>query len=99
MTRKVTKKEAREGGVEGGVEFEAETPDGEADKFVTVTYSHSTTGYLDISKRGGSDGDARPVFGFDDVFTPRYVHRTYHELLDKGFKFSSRDMVIGQYLR
>ena len=57
-------------------------------------------GYLDMSHRDAAAAAPTPdVFGFDDVFTPRFVHLTYHQLLQKGLKFSSRDMVIGQYLR
>lgn len=50
-----------------------------------------------MSKKHPDGDDA--VFGFDDVFVPRFVHRTYHQLRQDGFKFSSRDMALGDYVR
>lgn len=61
-------------------------------------YKHTTEGYVDLSKRPG--GLEQPeVFGWDDVFVLRSTGHTYEELRKRGYKVSSRDMAISQFIK
>lgn len=60
------------------------------------TYQHSTLGYVDLARQ--SPGNPN-VFGWDDVFVLDDLGASYHELRKLGFKISSRDMVLGQYMQ
>jgi inosine/xanthosine triphosphate pyrophosphatase family protein len=57
-------------------------------------YEHRTEGYIDLRQKSG----CKDVFGWDDIFVLSSVHETYYSLQKKGFKVSSRDMVISRYI-
>jgi hypothetical protein len=59
-------------------------------------YKHKTEGYIDLTLKRP---DWENVFGWDDIFVLSSIHRTYHSLCRDGFKVSSRDMVISEYIR
>jgi len=58
-------------------------------------YIHTIEGYLDLSLKS----DGADVFGWDDIFVPRTIGTTYHQLKKQGSKISSRDWVIGEFLK
>ncbi len=61
-----------------------------------MVYEHRTEGYIDLSRRRA---DRAAVFGWDDIFVLKNSGFTYQELAEKGFKFSSRNMVLSDFIR
>ncbi len=64
---------------------------------VAATGATGATGATATSNPGGVDD----VFGWDDVFycVPGSPDRSTHELYTRGFKFTSRDLVVASYIR
>lgn len=68
------------------------------DGVVEMQYEHTTEGYLDL--KAGGDGEKEGAgFGWDNIFVPRFVHKPFSQLATEGYKYSSRDQVLSQYLR
>lgn len=60
------------------------------------TYTYSTKGTILLKS---NSSDKTNIFGWDDIFYLDSCQKNYHQLKNKNFKISSRDMVISQFLK
>lgn len=83
-------------------------------KYETREYRHETLGTIDLTRRASSS-ETTPaqghlsantlvssdpsVFSWDDIFVAPNLPYTYHELRQMGFKHSSRDQVISDFIK
>eukprot|EP01094_Clydonella_sp_ATCC50884_P010743 TRINITY_DN20583_c0_g1_i1.p1 TRINITY_DN20583_c0_g1~~TRINITY_DN20583_c0_g1_i1.p1 ORF type:complete len:686 (-),score=260.37 TRINITY_DN20583_c0_g1_i1:71-2026(-) len=66
---------------------------------VCKEYEYRSEGYVDLrlkDEQGRADGT---VFGWDDVFVPLHLERSFHALAVAGFKVSSRDMCLSNLIQ
>jgi len=73
----------------------------QGEQILSHSETHRTLGYIDLERRGGGGGgDAKiavaPSFGWDDIFILNKVGLSFDQLVRRGLKVSSRDMVLSR---
>ena len=65
-------------------------------KYQNYEYCAITNGYISYENLSKDKTD---VFGWDDIFVPLKIDKTYHQLVQLGVKISSRDKAIGDFIK